>query len=153
MNKLVMFSALLLAMVSVVGHAGSSKEVSPHALGERSVFSERAIAERLRPTGNVCVAGEDCGVTVAQADTDQGPRSGEQVYNSACVACHASGAAGAPKLGDVAAWDARQSAKSRDELVQSTWNGLGAMPAKGMCTDCSEEEIGAAVDYILEQSQ
>lgn len=152
MNKLAIFFAVLLAAVSVVGHAGSSKQVSPHALGERSVFSDRAIEQRIRPSGNVCVAGEDCGV-VAEAVVDDGPRSGEQVYNTACAACHASGAAGAPVLGDAAAWNARLSSKGRSQLIQSTVNGLGAMPALGMCMDCSEDEIAAAVDYILEQSR
>ena len=58
------------------------------------------------------------------------PRDGATVYNSVCMACHASGAAGAPKTGDKAAW-APRIAKGSAELLKSVVNGKGAMPPKG----------------------
>lgn len=87
--------------------------------------------------------------SVAQA---AGPRSGEDVYASKCAACHVSGAAGAQKLGDKAAW-APVIAKGIDVLYTNTISGFNGMPAKGLCFDCTDDELKAAVDYMVEQSQ
>jgi len=76
--------------------------------------------------------------------------SGEQVYRKSCLSCHASGAAGAPKLGDAAAWKPRLD-KGTDVLYLSALKGIPgtAMMAKGTCGACSEEELNAAVDYMV----
>lgn len=79
--------------------------------------------------------------TVAEA------RTGEQVYQAKCSVCHATGAAGAPKFGDAAAWSARIE-KGSDALYANALKGLNAMPPKGMCMDCTTDEIKAAVDYL-----
>jgi cytochrome c5 len=76
---------------------------------------------------------------------------GQGIYNEACISCHNPGISGAPRLGDVDAWQPR-AAKGRDALVLSTINGLNAMPAKGMCWRCTDEDLGHAVDYMLEQA-
>ena len=83
-----------------------------------------------------------------------GPRSGEDVYNSACMACHSTGAGGAPKIGDVAAW-ADRIAKGNDVLYASGVEGVPGtgMIAKGGCMNCSDEEIHAAVDFMVAGSQ
>jgi cytochrome c5 len=73
--------------------------------------------------------------------------NGEALYKSACFACHGTGAAGAPKLGDKAAWAPRVKA-GRPQMVQSVMKGKGAMPPKGGST-ASEAEIRAAVDYMV----
>jgi cytochrome c5 len=112
-----------------------------------------AIAERIRPVGEVCLQGDsNCGSAMASAGA--GPRSGEAVYNAACMACHSTGAAGAPKYGDVAAW-ADRITKGRDVLHSSGINGVAGtgMIAKGGCMNCSDEEIIAAVDYMVDGSQ
>ena len=155
MNKIAVISlAVLAALLAGVTHgARSTQEISPHGLGERSVFSERAIAERLRPVGTVCIDGEECGSAAAADDTaSAGPRSGEQVYGGACAACHDSGAAGAPRKGDTSAW-ATRIPQGMDTLTQHTVDGYGAMPPMGMCMDCSEDEIRAAVEFIVEASR
>lgn len=76
--------------------------------------------------------------------------TGDQVYNKSCVGCHASGAAGAPKLGDAAAWKARV-AKGLTALYSSAAKGVPgtAMMAKGTCVACSDAELNAAVDYMI----
>ena len=66
--------------------------------------------------------------------------------------CHASGAAGAPKLGDVAAWAPRVAA-GNDTLYSNAIGGFKGMPAKGLCFDCSDDEIKAAVDHMVSNSQ
>ena len=75
---------------------------------------------------------------------------GQATYNAACISCHNPGISGAPRLGDVDAWQPRL-AKGRAVLVDSTINGLNAMPPKGMCWQCSDEDLGHAVDFMLEQ--
>lgn len=64
-----------------------------------------------------------------------------------CAACHASGAAGAPKTGVDAEWAPRME-KGIDTLVASVTNGLGAMPPKGMCYDCSADDYKALIEYM-----
>lgn len=116
--------------------------------------SQRAeIEQRIQPVGEVCLQGDSsCGGAAVAASS--GPRSGEDVYNSACMACHSTGAGGAPKMGDAAAW-ADRIAKGNDVLYSSGVNGVPGtgMIAKGGCMNCSDEEIHGAVDYIVAGSQ
>jgi len=76
--------------------------------------------------------------------------SGEQVYKSTCQNCHASGAAGSPKLDDVANWTPRI-AKGMEALYQSAIKGIpaSAMMPKGTCTKCTDDELRAAVDFMV----
>jgi cytochrome c5 len=111
------------------------------------------IEERIKPVGDVCLEGDNaCGVVVAAGGG--AARSGEDVYNAACLACHATGAGGAPLLGDVAGWTDRI-AKGMDVLYDSGVNGLPGtgMIAKGGCMNCSDEEVKAAVDFMVEGSR
>ncbi len=85
------------------------------------------------------------------AEMEANAHPGQSTYNEACISCHNPGISGAPRLGDTDAWQAR-AAKGRQTLVNSTINGLNSMPAKGMCWQCTDEDLGDAVDYILEQS-
>ena len=112
------------------------------------------IEERIAPVGKVCLQGDNsCGGAPAAA-ASSGPRSGEDVYNSACMACHSTGAAGAPKLGSADDWAPRV-AKGIDALHNSGLNGVAGtgMMAKGGCMNCSDEEVMAAVDYMVESAQ
>lgn len=77
---------------------------------------------------------------------------GKQVYDKACFACHGTGAAGAPKLGDATAWGPRIE-KGTETLYQSAINGLRAMPPRGTCMQCTDEELMAAVDFMVSQAQ
>ena len=80
--------------------------------------------------------------------------TGESVYNRACAGCHMTGAAGAPKIGDKAAWADRIS-RGADALVTSAINGIPgtAMLARGTCNACSDDDLKLAVDYMMSQSQ
>lgn len=148
--------SLLLAVfgLSVAGFASAAKsthEVSQYPLGERGVYTERATTERIKPVGKVCVEGKECeGVQAAAAAPATGgaPRSGDAVYNASCAGCHGTGAAGAPKHGDKAAWGPRI-AKGKPTLYKHALTGFNAMPPKGMCMTCSDDEIKAAVDYLV----
>lgn len=78
---------------------------------------------------------------------------GEAVYQRYCFSCHAAGVAGAPKLGDAETWAPRL-AKGREQLLHSTIKGMTpGMPERGLCFDCSDEELAAAIDYMLAQNR
>ncbi|MEQ9396347.1 c-type cytochrome [Haliea sp.] len=68
-------------------------------------------------------------------------------YNKSCAVCHNAGVAGAPKTGDAAAW-APKMEKGMEALVASVKTGLNAMPPKGMCFDCSDEDYAALITYM-----
>lgn len=71
----------------------------------------------------------------------------EDQYNASCTFCHSTGAAGAPKTGDKAAWAPRLE-KGMETLVQNVVNGYNGMPPKGMCNDCSAEDFQALIEYM-----
>lgn len=150
MKKISLLLALFgLSLAGSAVAAQSTKDVSPYALGERGVYSKRATIERIKPVGEVCVEGKDCaGAAAAAPAAGAAPRSGEQVFTAVCAGCHATGAAGAPKVGDKAAWGPRI-AQGKDTLHKHALTGIRAMPPKGMCMNCSDDEIKAAVDYLI----
>ena len=76
-----------------------------------------------------------------------GAGAGKATYDKVCFACHATGAAGAPKFGDKAAW-APRIAQGKDKLHQSALHGKGAMPAKGGNPALPDADVMAAVDYM-----
>lgn len=127
------------------------------ALGVFALFAVVATAEtledRIKPVGSTCMAGEECAaaVQVADAGAAASARSGEEIYKK-CATCHATGAAGAPKFGDAAAWSPRV-AKGVDVLYTHAIEGFNGMPAKGLCFDCSNDEIKGAVNYMVEHSK
>lgn len=79
---------------------------------------------------------------------------GRAIYQSSCVACHGSGAAGSPKTGDTQAW-APRIAKGIDLLMDSAIKGVPgtAMLPRGTCTTCSDEDLRAAIEYMISNSQ
>jgi len=111
---------------------------------------DKAVEERIAPVAKVQVAGDK------PASAAPAKLSGKDVYTNACFACHGTGAAGAPKVGDKAAWTARIG-QGDDKLYSNAINGFtgstGVMPAKGGRADMSDDAIKAAVDYMVEQSK
>ena len=79
-------------------------------------------------------------------------KSGKDIYNSVCMSCHMSGAAGAPITGEANQWSDRL-AKGNDTLYSNAINGIGVMPAKGGLMSLSDDEVKLAVDYMLEESK
>lgn len=77
---------------------------------------------------------------------------GEQIYRRSCAFCHDKGVAGAPKIGDAAAWAPRL-ALGMDTMYTSTLRGKRAMPAKGGNPSLSDADARAAVDYLVAQSR
>jgi len=97
---------------------------------------------RIQPVAQVAMQ------KAAAAPADGKPRDGAAIYNSVCMACHASGVAGAPKTGDKAAW-APRIAQGAATLLKNATAGKGAMPPKGGAADLSDAELKAAVDHLV----
>jgi cytochrome c5 len=103
-----------------------------------------AIAERIKPVGDVYIAGAEPVQEVAT-----GPRDGATVYGTFCIACHSSGVGGAPITGNADNW-APRIAQGKDVMIGHAINGFNAMPARGACMDCTDDEIIAAIDHMIE---
>jgi cytochrome c5 len=108
------------------------------------------IAERLKPVGEVCIQGEECAAAgPATAAAGGAARSGEDVVGKFCNACHGTGLLDAPKVGDTAAWQARADKEGGlDGLLATAISGINAMPPKGTCGDCSDDELLAAIKHM-----
>ncbi len=94
-------------------------------------------------------------VAVAEAPTaPTAARSAETVYNTICAACHASGVAGAPEVGDKAAWSVRiAQGNTKTELLDPAIDGLNAMQEPGSCSDCSDKDLKKVVEYMAVKSR
>ena len=123
-------------------------------LGSRSIMSPAKIDARTAPSAQDCLEGQPCanGAAVVVADAGKTARSGEQIFNTVCTACHSTGAAGAPVVGNKEMW-APRIAKGMDTLYKHALEGFNAMPPHGTCGDCSEAEIKATVDYMVSKSK
>ena len=104
-------------------------------------LSPEAVARRIQPIGSIEIKDVSDTATL---------KTGEQVFNTQCSACHATGAAGAPKFGDEAAWGPRIKT-GYDALLASALNGKNAMPKQGG-GDYSDVEIGRAVVYMANKA-
>lgn len=123
---------------------------------------QQAIAERIQPVGKVYLPGEEQAASAPTVNALEEPTpvaaalSGADVYNQACLACHATGAGGAPIVGDAGAW-APRIAKGMDVLFDHAINGFtgdaGVMLAKGGRLDLSDQEVKDAVTYMVDESQ
>jgi cytochrome c5 len=115
---------------------------------------EDEIRARIQPHGEVCAADEECAAGLNLRSAAAGPQAPEEVFQTYCFACHTTGANNAPVMGNVEQW-APRIAKGIDALYESAINGFnnGAMPPKGLCANCTNEEIQATVDHIVANSQ
>jgi len=140
LGALVAFTVIIMFMANIIG--GSMDEIKA---GDTARLA--AVEKRIAPVGRVNIAGaEQTAGTPAAAPAAS--RSGAEVYQAVCFACHFTGAADAPKLGDKAAWDAR-AATGMDSLVSAAINGKGAMPPRGGNPATTDQEIRAAVVHML----
>lgn len=145
MNKLLSKKKAML--VAVLG-LGAVLSVSSYALTDKQ---KKDIEARIKPAGSLCLEGDSsCGAAVAAAGG--APRSGQQVYDATCTMCHGAGVGGAPKTGDKGAWGPRI-AQGADTLHKHAIDGVRAMPPKGTCATCSDEEVIAAVDFMVGKSK
>jgi len=114
------------------------------AMGSSPKVDEEAIASRIQPIAKIELA-------ASGADAGKGSRSGEDIVKAVCSACHQTGAAGAPKIGDKAAWAPRLG-QGLEGLVKSATAGKNAMPPKGGAADASEIELARAIVFMTNKS-
>ena len=120
-----------------------------------------SLEERIKPVGQIYLPGDELQASAPVVETLAEPEpvatamSGPQVYNSACLACHGAGVAGAPILGNQEQW-APRIAQGLDVLKGHAIDGYagaaGYMPAKGGRMDLSDDEVGAAVEYMVNEA-
>ena len=146
------------------------------ALGLVSSALSQTVIDNIRPVARVCTNVEACTHTGPSDNDNRGlaenideePTTATGIsensrdivsqdnfdaaaaYQQSCFACHASGAAGAPLLGDADAWAVRTE-KGMEAVMSNVINGFNAMPAKGMCMDCSDADLKAIVDFMIAQ--
>ena len=119
-------------------------------------FERAQIRNRIKPYGQVSVEEElpsDSQVEkdIAQTKEEDERLSPKAIYTQYCAVCHRSGLASAPIYRNKAQWKSRLAAKSIDELTISAVKGINAMPPKGTCNTCSNDDIRAAIEYMLPQ--
>ena len=133
-NKMLVANAAALALWAMSAQAATNDE----------------IAARLKPVGEVCVSGQECkGVAAVAASASGGGMSPDDVIAKHCNACHGAGVLGAPKIGDAAAWKTRADEQGGlDGLLAKAISGINAMPPKGTCADCSDDELKAAIKHM-----
>ena len=134
----------LLALATLLAVPASAGSTPGDALDD--------IRDRLAPFGSSCLEGDDaCGAAaspvVETAVAPPEPLSGQEVYDRFCFACHATGVAEAPLFQDAEQWAPRLE-KGMDELLRTSNAGFGAMPPKGTCMTCSDDEMVNAIRYL-----
>ncbi len=145
-----------------------------------ATVSAQSVADNIRPVGQVCLAGQACDSTTGGAGSEPAPGAAviypataavsttvepepapaqepavaafdvEATYQMSCFACHGTGAAGAPELGEQVVWDERME-KGMAALMTNVIDGVNAMPARGLCATCSDDDLQALVDYMISQ--
>ncbi len=134
------FAIPIIVIVLLVLYVNSTPKIGAGSDAQ----TPEAIAARLKPVA-------DEGYTLVDASAPRQLKAGADVYNAACVACHGSGAAGAPKTGDTAAWSKRLG-QGYDTLVSHAVKGIRGMPAKGGNPDLDELEVARAVVHMANAS-
>lgn len=153
------FGVILLALTAFTLTVFFTARAIGGSAFEKAQNSPQAVLDRIQPFGQVRVGKSD-GVVAAAAPAAPATapaaaaaagQGGEAVYSKACIACHSTGVAGAPKVGDKAAWEPRL-AQGMATLMSTALKGKGAMPPKGGHASLSDAEIKAAIEYMLEKS-
>jgi cytochrome c5 len=139
---------------------GDAAKATSDAAAKAADTATQAVGDAAKATGDVAAKAADAttaaatGAAAAVAGAAAGATGavdGEKTYKGLCFSCHDMGIAGAPKLGDKAAWAPRVA--TGDALYVSALNGKNAMPAKGGNPALSEAEVKASVDWMVAQSK
>jgi len=143
-NMVFVIAGLVVFMILIIIAANWLSSGSTNVQDDPMV--QEAIEKRIAPVGQV-----NTGAVAPAAAAAAGPVDGKAVYDQACFACHGTGAAGAPILGDSAAWSARIG-QGMDTLFDHALNGFKGMPARGGQT-LDDDSVKAAVKYMIDNSK
>lgn len=128
----------------------------PIALYAVTDFDREQIQQRIKPVGEVRVI-EDAASKTADSPALEKKEvvqkePGQAIYEQYCVTCHRDGVAGAPKFRLEADWKPRLANTDINALTAIAIKGLNAMPPKGTCSECSEADLKAAIEYMIPKS-
>ncbi len=134
---------IILAVISYIRNSTISE-------GKEQAIDRSLIAQEIAPVAKVNTGGE---IVAEVAKTEEKPAAafdgstdGKMIFDNVCAACHATGAAGAPKL-EASEWTDRM-AIGIDGLIKSAIDGKGAMPPRGGRPDLNDEQIKASVEFM-----
>jgi len=157
-------AVLLAFLVPIIGIVLLLQLVINRPAADPAALAPEAVAKRIQPVGRIefaddpaykermAAAGAAPAPVAAQPAAAAGPVDGKAIYGKVCAACHATGVANAPKLGDKAAWAPRLGA-GVDGLMKSVISGKGAMPPKAGNPGLTDAEIRAAVEYLVSEAK
>ena len=131
-------------LVPIIGIVLLVQLVTSERGADANALTPESIAARIQPVGKVEFGGTGGGAAA-------GARSGEEVVKAVCSTCHQAGVAGAPKIGDKAAW-APHMQHGLQEMVETALKGKGAMPPKGGNPSLTDDEVARAVVFMANQS-
>lgn len=141
----ILVTVIIVVFMAVIIYLANSLSGTDTASSDSRVQAQ--INDMIKPVGEVATT-----ATAPAAPAAGGAVDGKATYQSACFACHGTGAAGAPKAGDKAAWAPRikQGAATLHEHALKGFQGKsGMMPAKGGNAGLSDDAVKAAVDYMV----
>ena len=138
---------LLLVKVLLATMQGVAKNVvAPDSMADEDVV------ERIKPVAEVYVGEAPVIAAAPVAEVSSAGGNGEKIVAQVCAMCHSTGMMNSPKLGNAADWAPRIE-KGMDTLYSNAINGLNMMPARGGNPNLSDDEVKAAVDYMLSEAQ
>ena len=138
---------------SRIGDPAGQTEAPAQTAAAASATAAGSTAQAEEPKSETTTAASDASTSGSGEQTATGAvdlAAGEQIYQSACFACHMTGVAQAPKLDDPAAWEPRL-AQGMAGLIQSSVNGKGAMPPKGGFAHLTEDDLRNAIEFMLDK--
>ena len=153
------FAGLLgaLGALTVVLFILATMIVSGANLHQQGPEADKALAQRIKPIGEVQVGSAGMmNNVIASANAAPAAGGGKAIYDATCATCHAAGIAGAPKTGDKAAWKdriAKGMATLDTHAIKGFQGKAGFMPPKGGNAALKDEDVKAAVKYMVEQSK
>lgn len=123
-----------------------------NAINTNQLYDNLTVEQRIKPVGEVYLVGDIDIAKIAKPKKTAKKRSSKEIYDTACSTCHNAGVAGAPKFANKADWAPRIKTGIK-ALFNTAINGRGAMPARGTCGDCSDEDIQNVVTYMVNGSK
>lgn len=144
-----MVKNLIAGIIGVVAIVGIAQFVFANS-------TEDQIAARIKPVAHVCVKGQPCAESLTsnsgQSASSGSAAGGKQTFEKVCSTCHRSGVMGAPKFGSYKDW-APRIAQGMAKLYHAAEHGFKAMPPKGTCMSCTDAQLKAAVDYMVDAAK
>lgn len=150
MGALVALTVVLFILAQILG--GANKAADPAT----ATAQARAVAERIKPIGEVTVSDNGPMNTIISSANAAGADKGKATHDQACAACHAAGVAGAPKTGDKALWKdriAKGNATLYNHAIKGFQGKSGVMPPKGGNMSLADADVKAAVDYMVSKAK